>query len=149
MWSPVIGFFRCYGVIPLRKCDKEPYFEKCFGSLCWSFLLSAMYNLALGISLLCLKESSEISFQLFIATTMFVDYSVHSAFTVAFFMVKSDGLVRLLQIWIDTEKILTKLNIILGKATFVKCWILLFAFIIFITLENVIYISIMVYLLLP
>ena len=149
LWSPVIGFFRCYGVIPLRKCDKGPSFERCLGSLCLGLFLLVLFILELSIGTLVLKDSSKVSSRQFADASLSVDCLVHCVFTMAFLIVKSGDLVRVLKIWIDTEKILANFNVSLGKVTFVKCWILLFAFIIFITLENAIFISNMVYLLLP
>lgn len=140
LWSPAICFGRCYGIIPLKKCWKEPHFERCTGSFCWALLLSLVYIFTLIISILVLKDSVNKSSTVIVESTHYVIYYFHCEMTLIFFLLRSDDLVNLLQQWIETERLFARNKIQLGRVTTFQCWLIYLASVILSTIENAVYI---------
>lgn len=140
LWSPVICFSRFYGIIHLKKCDHEPYFEKCTGSFCWGLFLSLIYIFTLLIAVLVLKDSLNESSTVIVESSHYVIYYLHCELTLVYFLLYSDDFANLMQKWIDTEILLNLNKIRLGSRTKVKCWIIYLAIIILCTAENSVYI---------
>ena len=139
LWSPALGFCRCYGVIPLKKCEQEPYFERCTGSYIWGLFLSLVYVFSLGMALVVLKDSLDKPATVIVESCHYVIYYIHCELTLAAFFLNSENLVGLFQQWIQTEKILARYKIHLGKSTINKCWILYSVTIVMSTMENAFY----------
>ena len=123
LWSPVISFCRCYGVIPLKKCDREPYFDHCIGSYCLSFVLSLNLTFNVLLASYILVISFEDSLIKIFEIVTYVIYYCQCEYTLLFFFLNSGDLLGLFQQWIETEKALVKFDIRLGKKTVVQCWI--------------------------
>ena len=141
LWSPLIDFFRCCGIIPLRRCSRSPYFECCWGSYIVGLLLFTFIFFTILISLLALKKASDhqAPMQVFEAVLLLI-YYIHCEFTLAYFMLYSRDIIQLFKFWIDTERILHSTDIRLGSATQVKCWIIYCASIVILLADNVLYI---------
>ena len=123
LWSPVISFCRCYGVIPLKKSDQRPYFDRCFGSHCLSFLFSLNLIFNLFLATLVLMNCLDEPFTLILEKITDIIFYCQCELTLMFFFLNSESLLGLLQQWIDTEKALDHFEISLGKTTVIECWI--------------------------
>ena len=137
LWSPAIGFLRCYGVIPFKKSNREPYFERCAGSYVWGLFLSFIYLFILGIWIVLLMDSFTKPTAILIETCHTITYYCHSELTLVFFFLNSENLLSLFQQWIRTERLLSRIKIELRKKTMIQCWGLYVTLIILSTLENI------------
>jgi len=143
LWSPLIDFFRCCGIIPLRRCSRSPYFECCLGSYSVGLLLFTFIFFTILISLLALKKASDHQAPMQVSEAVLIlIYYIHCESTLAYFMLYSRDIIQLFQFWIDTERILmdNTNNIRLGYAIQVKCWIIYCASIVILFADNVLYI---------
>lgn len=140
LWSPAICFGRFYGIIPLKKSDREPYFERCSGSFCWGLFLSLIYTFTLMVCILVLKDSLNQSSTVIVESAHYVIYYLHCEMTLVFFLLHSEDLINLMRKWIDTESLLNLNKIRIGNRTTALCWIIYLATIIMSTVENSVYI---------
>ena len=143
--NPFIDFGRCCGIIPLRKCSSEPYFEFCPGSFCCNIASFVIYLITLIISLLLLVESFFISsgnIVNFVCTSsQYVTYYIHCEVTLIVFMLRYDHLIVLLQKWIDLEGLLLKrCNIQLSISVKRQCWLIYFSTATLFTIESVLFV---------
>lgn len=140
IWSPVICFARCYGIVPLKKCDQEPYFERCPGSFCWCLTVASVYLFTLTVAILVFKDTFSLPSTVIADASHHIIYYSHCELTILFFLFRSGDLVRLLQKWIETERLFDRSKIRLGKVTTTQCWFIYIATIIMSTVENTVYI---------
>jgi len=147
--SPLIEFGRCCGIIPLKKVDREPYFELCQGSLCCNVVSFLLYFFTLIVSLLLLVESAFVNtssssgaiISSFVFTaSQYVTYYIHCEVTLIFFITHHDDFIRLLQKWINLEMYLNRYNIRLSSSVKIQCWIIYIATVTLFSLEIVFFI---------
>ena len=137
---PLINFGRCCGVIPLKRCDNEPYFERCLGSYCWGLVLFTIYVFRLVTTFWSSQDWSDRStINIVSVIGLNVNFYLHCNFTLIFFMLRSNDLVQLFQLWIDLERTFTRNNIHLGLPTKRKCWLIYFASGILFTIDYINY----------
>ncbi|KAK4011558.1 gustatory receptor for sugar taste 64e [Daphnia magna] len=141
LWSPVISFFRCYAIVPLRQCHKEPYFERCRGSFYWCLLVAFVYLCTFIFSILLVIDTFNSSSKMIADATFYLIYYAHCEMTVVFFLLQSSDLLQLLQHWIDTERLLEENQIFLGRTVKCQCWFIFIATVIMSNLENALYIA--------
>lgn len=122
LWSPVISFCRCYGVIPLKKCSIGPYFSRCTGSYCLSLFLSLNLLFNLLLAAYGFIKSFEESLIKSLQNVTYVIFFFHCELTLIFFFLNAGSLLGLFEQWIETEKTLAGFNIRFGKKTMIKCW---------------------------
>ncbi|XP_046458761.1 gustatory receptor for sugar taste 64b-like [Daphnia pulex] len=125
LWNPVISFCRIYAVIPLRQSDKEPYFERCSGSLCWCLLVASIYLFGFVLSVILVLDTFSSSSKIIANATFYLIYYVHCEMTLN---------------WIQVENLLIKHKIHLGKVLVAQCWTIVIATLIMSHLENGCYI---------
>lgn len=140
LWNPVISFCRIYAVIPLRQSDKEPYFERCSGSLCWCLLVASIYLFGFVLSVILVLDTFSSSSKIIANATFYLIYYVHCEMTLVFFIYRSQDLLDLFQNWIQVENLLIKHKIHLGKVLVAQCWAIVIATLIMSHLENGCYI---------
>lgn len=145
LWSPAICFGRFYGIIPLKKCDHEPYFERCIGSFCWGLLLSLVYTFTLMVCFLVLKDSLNESSTVIVESAHYVIYYSHCEMTLIFFLLHCEDIVNLMRKWIEIERLFNLNHIRIGSRTTAQCWIIYLATVIMSTTENSVYIFSTVY----
>lgn len=140
LWNPLIHFTRFYGIIPMRRSEKEPYFERCNGSACWSLVVAAVYCFTLIVAILAFKDTFDRPSTVIVEASHFIIYYSHNEATVIFFLLRSRDLPKLFQLWIDTERDLAQRGIRLSKLAKIQCWFIFIATIIICTIENMTYI---------
>lgn len=141
LWNPVISFFRCYAIIPLRQSNNEPYFERCRGSFCWCLTVATIYLFTFVISVLLVIDTFNSSSKMIADATFYLIYYAHCEMTLVFFLFQSTELLQLFQNWIDTERILSQSQIAIGRSTKCQCWFIFIATVIMSNLENGLYIT--------
>lgn len=151
LWSTLVNFARCCGIIPMRPCEREPFFELCPGSLCLNVFQIILFLFTLTVSSVVLREVLNGSFIRGIVVAEACSgilYYLQLEVTLLFFLWHSrDRLSALLQQWIDTERALERIrhrsgsneSIYLGSLTALICNVIFSAIVILSTLENTIY----------
>ena len=122
IWSPVICLARCYGIIPLKKRDREPYFERCSGSFVWSLMATTIYLFILIVSILVFKDSLSLSSKVIVESSHNIIYYGHCETTLLFFLFRSGDVIRLFHHWIETERFFSRIQIRLGRVTKAQIW---------------------------
>lgn len=141
LWNPVISFLRCYGVVPLKQCDKDPYFERSSGSFCWCLSVASIYLFTFVISVCLVIDTFNSSSKMIADATFYLIYYAHCEMTLVFFLYYSGELVSLFQHWVETERQLQLRKIFIGKITKAQCWLIFIATVILSNLENGFYIT--------
>ena len=120
LWCPVINFGRCFGIIPLKTIDTNPYIQRCMGSTCASIGFFLLYSFAFVVSFLVFKDNvgkaNHISVAI-VESSKFLFYYCHCLLTLAFFLYRSDDLVLLIKNWVELEQELSRYKINLGAST--------------------------------
>ena len=140
IWSPLIDFFRCCGIIPLKRSNHPPYFERCIGSYCVSLLLFTLIFFTSLITIIILKNNSQLSVIEILDIVLHLIYYSHCELTLAYFMLRSGDIIQLFQFWIDVERVLNEANIRLGRAIQVKCWVIYSFSIVILFSDNILFI---------
>ena len=145
--SPLIEFGRFCGIIPLKKVDREPYFELCQGSLCCNVVSFLLYFFTLIVSLLLLVESAFVNtssssgtISFVFTASQYVTYYIHCEVTLIFFITHHDDFIRLLQKWINLEMYLNRYKLRLSSSVKIQCWIIYIATVTLFSLEIVFFI---------
>jgi gustatory receptor len=141
LFNPIISFLRCYGVVPLKKCDKEPYFERSSGLFCWCLSVALIYLFTFVISVRLVIDTFNSSSKMIADATFYLIYYAHCEMTLVFFLYYSGEIVSLFQHWVETERLLHLRQIFLGKITKAQCWLIFIATVILSNLENGFYIT--------
>ncbi len=142
VWCPLINFCRCCGIIPLKRDDTPPYFQRCAGSSCFNISMILCYLFIFIVSVLLFRDTAwTFGFTSInaVETSKLIGYYAQSLLTFGFFSLNAGEIVSLLQEWIDLEMKLGTKGIRLGLGTKIQCWVIcvvtLFAF----TTENALY----------
>ena len=141
LWNPVISFCRFYAVIPLKQSNKEPYFERCSGSLCWCLAVAAIYLFCFVLSAFLVVDTFSSSSKIIANATFYLIYYIHCEMTLIFFICRSQDILNLFHHWIEIENLLIIHKIHLGNVLVAQCWTIFIATVIMCHLENVCYIT--------
>ena len=113
LWSPLLNYSRCFGVIPVKPCDNSPYFTFCLrdGSFTLCIILIVLFLFTLSVSCLDFHGTLGQPAALVVESSHHIIYYSHCSLTVLFFIFRSRDLIPLFQQWISTEQSLSAYGI--------------------------------------